>query len=160
MAAEQPKFTVVDGLKHYLQKKGIKAEFFEFSESTMAAQDSSRLMGVPMESIVKTVVFTNGYVPVLAIVQGNRRVSPEKLSNAAGEPIRIAKAREVETMTNFKVGEVPPVGHPSSVKVFVDSPIASMDEVIAGGGSSHTLIKLKASDIVTLSNAKVADVSE
>lgn len=152
--------SIVDGLRHYLRKKGIDAEFFEFSENTVAAENSSRVMGVPIEAVVKTMVFTDGKIPVIAILQGNRRVDAKRLSIAVGTEVRIAKAREVESMTNFKVGEVPPIGHPQGTKIFVDTPVSAMGVVVAGGGSTHTLLKIKASDIITLSGAKVADISE
>lgn len=152
--------TIVDGLKHYLKKKGIDAEFFEFPESTVAAENSSKAMGVPIGAVVKTMVFTDGKAPVIAILQGSRRVDARKLSIAAGKEVRIAKAREVEAMTNFKVGEVPPIGHPAGMVVFVDSPVAGMEYVVAGGGSTHTLLKIKSADIVSLSSASIADISE
>jgi len=151
---------IVDGLKHYLKKKGVQAEFFEFPENTVAAENSSRAMGVPMEAVVKTMVFTDGRMPIIAILQGSKRVDAAKLSVAAGAEVRIAKAREVESMTNFKVGEVPPIGHPHGTKIFLDLPVSKMGVVVAGGGSTHTLVKMKASDIIALSSAIVSDISE
>lgn len=152
--------SIVDGLKHYLRKNGVDAEFFEFQENTVAAENSSKAMGLPIEAVVKTMVFTDGKVPVIAILQGSRRVDAKKLSAAAGIDVRIAKAREVESMTNFKVGEVPPIGHPQGTKVFVDTPVSAMDVVVAGGGSTHTLLKMKVIDIIALSGAAIGDISE
>ncbi len=151
---------VTDGLKHYLSKKGVSAEFFEFDRNTMAAEDSSKAMGVPLETIVKTVVFTDGKVAVFAILQGNRRVSQEKLSKESGLNVRIAKAREVEELTSFKVGEVPPIGHPSGSRMFLDESVSKLDEVVAGGGSTHTLLKIKVKDIISLSSPRIASISE
>jgi Cys-tRNA(Pro) deacylase len=147
------------GLKEYLDKNGVEAKFYEFDEHTITVEAASKQLNVAPNKIVKSILFIddNGK-PILAIVSGDKRVDEKKLAQASNsQQVRIARAREVEKFTGYKIGELPPVGH--SLRTFVDSKVMSFDRVIGGGGSTHTLIEISPNDIVKLTNAKVCDIS-
>lgn len=148
----------VEKLREYLEEKEIEAEFYEFSEPTLSVEDAARQLDVDSESIVKSLVFKDDNEnPLLAIVSGSNRVDEKKLSRVHGSQVSMAKAREVEEFTGYKIGEVPPLSH--GLKTFLDSEIVDFDKVIAGGGSTHTLVKLDPQDIVEATDANLADIS-
>jgi Cys-tRNA(Pro) deacylase len=146
-------------LKEYLEKKEVEAKFYEFHEHTITVDAAVRQLNITADKIVKSIVFIDqDGKPLLAIVSGDKRVDEKKLAQASNsKQVRIAKAREVEKFTGYKIGELPPVGH--SLRTFVDSKVMSFDKVIGGGGSTHTLIEISPNDIVKLTNAKVCDIS-
>ncbi len=149
----------VKRLKNFLEKENIDASFFEFSEPTLTVEDAARQLEVESEKIVKSLVFKDEKNnPLLAIVSGNTEVDPEKLSEICGSDVNIAKAREVEEFSGYKVGEVPPVSH--GLKTFVDSKVIEFDKIIAGGGSTHTLVELSPEDIIEVTSAEIEDISE
>lgn len=149
----------VDGLRDYLDKNGVEAKFYEFSDPTLSVEDSARQLDVDPERIVKSLVFKDERGdPLLAIVPGVKRVDEDKLSEAHGSRVGMAKAREVENFTGYKIGEVPPLSH--EIPTFLDSEIMEHDTVIAGGGSTHTLIELDPDDIVRVADAEVVDIGE
>lgn len=148
----------VEELKKYLNKKGADATFYEFSESTLSVEDSAEQLDIDPEKIVKSLVFKDEEdSPLLAVVSGVKRVDEEKLSKAHGSEVKMAKAREVEDFTGYKIGEVPPVGH--DFKTFMDLEVIDFDTVVAGGGSTHTLVELDPEDILNISNAELAEIT-
>lgn len=149
----------VEELKNFLERKNIDSNFFEFSEPTLTVEDAARQLEVEPKKIVKSLVFKDKKNnPILAIVPGNAEADEEKLSEIHGQKINIAKAREVEEFSGYKVGEVPPVSH--GLKTFIDSKIMEFDKVIAGGGSTHTLVELSPEDIVEVTEAEIGQISK
>lgn len=151
----------VQNLKRFLKRNGAAAEFYEFSKPTLSVEDSARQLHVNPEKIVKSLVFEDDDgSPLLAIVSGVDRVSIEKLSDAHGSKVRMAKARKVEDFTGYKIGEVPPVGH--GLETYLDGKIIDFDSIIAGGGSTHTLVELNPQNIICLlsDDCHVSEISE
>lgn len=147
----------VNELKNFLKENGINAEFYEFSEPTLTVEDSARQLDIKPERIVKSLVFKDRENnPLLAIVSGSREVDEDKLSEAHGSKVQLVKAREVEQFTGYKIGEVPPINH--GLKTYVDEDILSFDRVVAGGGSTHTLIEIDPADIRKITNAETVDI--
>lgn len=149
----------ISKLKEYLDKNGVEAKFYEFDEHTITVEAAAKRLNITADKIVKSIVFIDqDGKPLLAIVSGDKRVDEKKLAEASNsQQVRIAKAREVEKFTGYKIGELPPVGH--GLRTFVDSKVMSLDKVIGGGGSTHTLIEISPNDIVKLTNAKVCNIS-
>jgi Cys-tRNA(Pro) deacylase len=149
----------ISKLKEYLDKNDVEAKFYEFDEHTITVEAAAKRLNITADKIVKSIVFIDqDGKPLLAIVSGDKRVDEKKLAEASNsQQVRIAKAREVEKFTGYKIGELPPVGH--GLRTFVDSKVMSLDKVIGGGGSTHTLIEISPNDIVKLTNAKVCNIS-
>lgn len=146
-------------LKRYVNEKGIKVKFLEFSEPVLSVKDSADKLGVGPERIAKSLVFVDEKkTPILVIVGGDRRVNEKRLSRLHGSEIRMAKAREVEKYTGYKVGEVPPIG--LRLKTFVDRGVINFDTVIAGGGTTRTLIEVSPKDIIKASETRIVDLGD
>ncbi|KXA95488.1 hypothetical protein AKJ36_00505 [candidate division MSBL1 archaeon SCGC-AAA259I07] len=145
-------------MKNFLDEADIEADFYEFSEPTLSVEDASRQLGVNPEKIIKSLVFKDeDDSPVLAIVAGDKRVDEDKLSKVHGSRVKMAKARDVEEFSGYKIGEVPPVSH--GLKTIIDTEIMDFDSIIAGGGSTHTLVELDPRDIARITDAKLAKIS-
>lgn len=145
-------------LKRFLEQNDVETDFYEFSESTLTADDAAEQLEVEPERIVKSLIFMDeNSNPLLAIVPGEERADEDKLSKIHGEDIRMAKAREVEDFTGYKIGEVPPVS--LGLPTFADSEVIEFETVIAGGGSTHTLVELRVEDILNLTDATVVDIT-
>ncbi len=148
----------VEELKKFLHRKEVEFEFYEFSEPTLSVKDSAKQLDVKPEKIVKSLVFKDeDSSPLLAIVSGVVRVDEDKLSDVHGSKVEMAKAREVENFTGYKIGEVPPVSH--GLKTYMGPDIMDFETVIAGGGSTHTLVELNPRDIKGITEAELAEIS-
>ena len=146
-------------LIRYLRSEDVDFELYEFEKSTLSAEDSSERLDIDPMRIVKSLIFKDKEDrPLLAIVSGEERVDEEKLSELCEGKVEMAKAREVEDFTGYKIGEVPPVG--LGLDTIVDEKILSYETVVAGGGSTHTLIELDPGEIVRLTGARVKKIGK
>lgn len=129
----------------------------------MTVADAERHLGVSRERIAKSIVFVDeNNAPILAIVPGDRKVSATKLAAACGvSQVRIAGSKEVEELTGYEVGAIPPVGHEKEqLKTLIDSQLLTLEKVFGGGGSLNVLLEINPRDIKRLAKAKVADITE
>lgn len=149
-------------LRDYLKMMGVDAKFYTFEEHTMTVDAAVRRLGVNREKIIKSILFIEAAgLPVLGIVTGERRVSEKKLATACGiKKVRRAGSDEVREFTGYDVGAVPPVGHKTQIRTFIDEKVMDLDSVIGGGGEINVLIEIKTTEIKRLSNGEVKDISE
>ncbi|OYT33325.1 hypothetical protein B6U96_16260 [Archaeoglobales archaeon ex4484_92] len=138
--------------------KELGGEIIDAKGEVKSVNQVVKLLGVKPENIIKSLIFIiNESEPILVIVDGRSKVSLEKLKNIFGN-VRMAKPKEVEEITGYKTGEVPPVGIP--VKTVLDKRVLEREFVIGGGGSINRLSKLSPKKIVEFQKAEVLDVSE
>jgi Cys-tRNA(Pro) deacylase len=110
----------------------------EFDEHTRTAEDAARAIGVSVGQIVKSLVFLVDDEPVLALVSGDNMLDEAKLASAAGGGVvSRADANAVRAATGYPVGGVPPLGHASPLRVFVDDDLLPYDVVWAAAGTPH-----------------------
>ncbi|WP_456321123.1 aminoacyl-tRNA deacylase [Palaeococcus sp. (in: euryarchaeotes)] len=108
------------------------------------------------KQIIKSLIFISEKEPLLVIVDGDSKVSLEKLKNIFGD-VRLAKPKEVKELTGYEVGGIPPVG--IALRTIVDPKVLENDYVIGGGGSIDKLMKISPKKIVEHQRAEIIDVS-
>lgn len=146
-------------LKKFLKDSGVWHHFYEFSKHTMTVEAAAKQLGVSPERIVKTLVVVNEEnKPFIAIIPGDKKLNLNKLSTIIGSKVRMAKAREVERITGYSVGALPPVGH--EITTYIDENVLKHERVIGGGGSTHTLVELETKDLLRLTRAVISDITE
>jgi prolyl-tRNA editing enzyme YbaK/EbsC (Cys-tRNA(Pro) deacylase) len=59
----------------------------------------------------------------------------------------------------FELGAVPPIGGPAGDRVVVDGALLDEDYVVLEAGSHEESIRVRSHDLVSITNALVADVS-
>src|SRR4030081_3709513 len=92
----------------------------EFPEGTRTAVDAARAVGCEVGQIVKSLVFVAAGRPVVALVSGANRLDEMRLASVAGEPVVKADAAVARESTGYSIGGVPPFGHTTDVRVFMD----------------------------------------
>jgi len=107
--------------------------------------------------IIKSLVLISEKGPILAIVDGESKVSLEKIKQHFGE-VRLATPEEVKEITGFEVGGVPPVG--INIKTIVDPRVLENEFVIGGGGRIDKLCKLSPKKIVEYQKAEIIEIRE
>lgn len=146
-------------LSAYLQANHVWFHVVE-KRSTVHTADAAAATGLPLERVVKSLVFTADGEPVMVIVPGTCRVDQRKLRAALGaKRVHVASFADAERYSGYSPGATPPVYHPRITRVVMDQRVMQCDTVYGGGGSRNTLIEMKAADIQRLNNAVVADIA-
>jgi Cys-tRNA(Pro) deacylase len=149
-------------VEKYLNSVGVHYKTHNVHGPTVTAQDAATQLHVQIQTIIKTIVFTNqNNSPILAILTGDRRVDKRKRSSVTDAlKVKIASPEATKNLTGFEVGVMPPVGHKNRVTTVIDRNVMDQDRVYGGVGVPEILIEIKPRDIARLTNAKIADICE
>lgn len=140
---------------------GLEIAPREFPAGTRTAEDAARAIGVDVGQIVKSLVFVADGEPVLALVSGANLLDEVKLAAVAGAAtVTRADAEAVRTATGYPVGGVPPIGHATPLRVFVDEDLLAFEEVWAAAGTPHCNFASSPSELVQATGGVVADVAK
>jgi Cys-tRNA(Pro) deacylase len=138
---------------------GFTVEVHEFPDGTRTAEDAARAIGVEVGQIVKSLVFLADGAPVVALVSGANQLDEAKLAVAAGaSSTGRASAEQVREATGYPVGGVPPFGHASPLRTFIDTDLLGYDEVWAAAGTPHLNFAIPSAELVRVTGGTVADL--
>jgi len=137
--------------------------YFEFLKKrpTQHALEASKISGLTLSEIVKTIVFVDqNSKPMIAVVRGDRDVSRHKLQHCSNsKSVRLASDDTAKAVTGYPTGGIPPVGHKKKLPVFIDAEVMRHEYAWCGGGARTKLVRLRTEDIVGLNAATVCDIS-
>jgi Cys-tRNA(Pro) deacylase len=138
---------------------GLVIETRRFPEGTKTAQDAATAIGVEVGQIVKSLVFGVDDEIVMALVSGSNQLDEKKLAAAAGgAKCSRVDADAVRAATGFPIGGVPPFGHSTQLRVFVDPDLVQYDEVWAAAGTWNDNFGAAPADIVRVAGGVVIDL--
>lgn len=133
----------VQTFQNYLKENNIDIEVEEFNQTTHTAEDASKVYGIPVCNIVKSLLVFVDSEYCLFLVPGDRRLdlnSIKKRFNA--ESVRMANASEVKDITGYSIGGVPPFGHKSKIKTYIEDGFNNEDFLVAAAGSSNSVFRI------------------
>jgi prolyl-tRNA editing enzyme YbaK/EbsC (Cys-tRNA(Pro) deacylase) len=138
---------------------GIEVSPRTFADGTKTAQDAADAIGCTVAQIVKSLIFAVDGEVVLADVSGANQLDESKLAAAAGGA-RCSRvdADVVRAATGFPIGGVPPFGHATQLRVFVDAALLDHDEVWAAAGTWHDVFPLAPGVLVAACGGTVVDL--
>jgi len=129
-----------------------------FPAGTRTATDAARAVGCELGQIVKSLVFVAGGKPVVVLVSGVNRLDETKLAVVAGGPVAKADAGIARTATGYSIGGVPPFGHSTDVRVFMDRDLLDHAVVWAAAGRPDSVFEIEPGRLRELSKATVFDL--
>jgi prolyl-tRNA editing enzyme YbaK/EbsC (Cys-tRNA(Pro) deacylase) len=74
--------------------------------------------------------------------------------------LRIAQPAEVQELTGFEVGGVPPVGHNPLLHTLIDRTLARYDTVWAAAGTAHAVFPIAYRQLVDITRGEVMDLAQ
>jgi Cys-tRNA(Pro) deacylase len=141
------------------KERGLEINTKRFPEGTKTAADAAAAIGVTVGQIVKSLVFGVDGEIVMALVSGSNQLDEKKLALAAGgAKCARVDADAVREATGFPIGGVPPFGHSTQLRVFVDPDLLQYDEVWAAAGTWNDNFGAAPADIVRVAGGVVADL--
>jgi Cys-tRNA(Pro) deacylase len=141
------------------KERGLEIKTKRFPEGTKTAADAAAAIGVTVGQIVKSLVFGVDGEIVMALVSGSNQLDEKKLALAAGgAKCARVDADAVREATGFPIGGVPPFGHSTQLRVFVDPDLLQYDEVWAAAGTWNDNFGAAPADIVRVAGGVVTDL--
>ena len=94
-------------------------------------------------------------------MSGDKRCSLNKLKKIIDEKdVSMAKPEDVKKITGYTIGGVSPVGHLTSVKIFIDSNLERFTEVFAAAGHPNCVFKISFKKLTNLTSGEIKELAE
>ncbi len=149
-------------VKAAIAAAGLETEVLEMAEGTRTAEDAARAAACEVDQIVKSIIFKgeeSGHV-VLFLTAGGNRVSAEKASAVAGQPLGKADADLIRAETGFAIGGVAPLGHLTPIRSYYDPRLLDFDVVWAAAGTPRHVFAAAPAALLAATGAEQADFTE
>ena len=138
---------------------GLEVSPRTFPDGTRTAQEAADAIGVELGQIVKSLIFGVDGETVLAYVSGANQLDETKLAEAAGGVMcQRVDADVVRSATGFPIGGVPPFGHATPLRIFIDPDLLQYHEVWAADGTWHDVFGIEPHKLVEASGGAVIDL--
>lgn len=137
---------------------GLPDTIFEAGQAR-TAEEAAQACGCALDQIVKSLIFQgqNSGSVLLFLTAGGNRICTDKAAALAGEGLVRASPDVVRNATGFAIGGVAPVGHLSPSPTWLDPRLAEFEIVFAAAGTPRHVFKIAPSDLISVSQALVAD---
>ena len=124
---------VLDGA----EAAGLGIEIQVMADSTRTAEEAAAACGCDVAQIAKSLVFTgrDTGTPYLLLVSGAHRVDQERAAHAIGEALDRPSGAKVREITGFAIGGIPPFGHATAMKTFIDTHLFQFATIWAAAGT-------------------------
>ena len=123
-------------------------------------EDVLRVLKVPLEQTVKTLVVKCKDELILAVIPGDKRLSKKLLANAlcvGRGHLDMLSPEKVESLTGMPLGGIPPFGIEG--RVVIDKDVMRQDQIYCGFGSLTSSLKVSPKDIQKIAGATVSGIS-
>ena len=151
--------TYSNSLTKALADRGIPYELLEHPRTDRAVDEAAAL-GLKPKEVAKTIVMSTGERNVRVVLPGSERVDMHKLRELleTGKDLHLLTEERLEReYGEFELGAVPPVGGADD-EVIIDQRVAALRDVVFEAGDHDHSIRVAASDLVSLTGGRVADV--
>lgn len=154
---------IVNNVTRFLESRKIPYSAFETPAEKLGALETAGFLGVPLEIVFKTIVVTREKPkkPVLAVIPGPNSVDLKLLAAFLGEKkVYLPTEREAEQLTGLQAGGISPLALLNKgFQVVIDSAARNYPEIHVSGGQRGLNLKMAVSDLIKLTNARVAEIS-
>lgn len=143
---------------------GVEVAPRSYPQGAKTAQDAADAIGVDVGQIVKSLIFGvaidgEELELVLAYVSGANQADERKLAAAAGarKCVRV-DADAVRGSTGFPIGGVPPFGHDTPLRIYIDPDLLQYSEVWAAAGTWTDVFPIEPNQLAEASGGTVTDL--
>jgi Ala-tRNA(Pro) deacylase len=140
---------VTKNVVRMLEEKGVEYKLLEH-EPVYTSEQAAQVRGVSVQTGVKALVLkTKDGRFILALVRADKRADLKAVAAADGtKKVKLADPADVLKITGCEIGSVPPFGHETELKTYLDKDILEQDEVNFNIGEHTKSVRMKAQDLL------------
>jgi prolyl-tRNA editing enzyme YbaK/EbsC (Cys-tRNA(Pro) deacylase) len=129
----------------------------EMPAETRSAAQAAAAAGCAIDQIVKSIIFAGGSGAIyLFLTAGGNQVDPSLASTLAGEDLGRADPDIVRQKTGFAIGGVAPIGHLTSLPIWMDPHLFTFDTIWAAAGTPRHIFAITPVALRDLTAAQIA----
>lgn len=156
--------SAVNNVTRFLDSRKISYHAFDTPAEKLGALETARFLNVDPQLVFKTIVVTRDKPkkPLLAVIPGPWTVDLKRLAAVLGEKkVHLPTEREAEQLTGLQAGGISPLALINKgFQVVIDSSAQGHGEIHVSGGQRGLNIQLAVSDLVRLTNARLASICQ
>ena len=145
-----------------LDSKKIVYTAYELPAEKLGAEETARILAVPLEIVFKTIVVLREKPgkSILAVVPGTGEVNLKAVASALGEKkVHLPTQAEAEKITGLQAGGISPLALINKgFTVLLDSSALTYEHIHVSGGQRGLNILLPVKSLIVLTNARTADI--
>ena len=137
-------------IKHILTNNKIEFEETEH-DAVYTSQQAAKAIGLQAEEAgVKSLIFkTKEGEFILVLSPGNKKVDTKQIAQMEDtKSLFFATPQEVEKVTGIPIGSVPPFGHKTKLKTYLNEELLECEYLYFNPGSHTKTIKIKSKDLL------------
>jgi Ala-tRNA(Pro) deacylase len=144
-----------------LEQASIAYELIDHPRTTTAHAEA-RVLGLEPREVAKTVVLATPEGFVRAVLPGSDRLDFGKLREILGtKHVELAtEAVLAGAYPDFELGAVPPLTGGDGDRVLVDRRLCENEWVVLEAGTHEQSLRLRTSDLMELTDARLVDLSQ
>jgi prolyl-tRNA editing enzyme YbaK/EbsC (Cys-tRNA(Pro) deacylase) len=145
-------------LQKFIKDNNIQCEYLRFNQSCYSVLEAARAANVNPDDCVKNICLIDAEDNlIVAIVKGNDRVSTSRVGKALHiDRPHTATHDEILQKTGYPCGGTPSFGY--QAEFLIDLAVMEKDNIITGGGSEYSLIKIPPRELQKNNNGKVLKI--
>lgn len=134
----------------------------EFAAVDFTAEEAVAKLGVPAETVFKTLVLKGDRTGLLAaVVATPSRLSTKKLARVSGNrTVAMVDVEEMEKATGYVKGGCSPFGMRKAIPLFADRSLAGQPRIHCSAGRRGVQLVMTGDDFLAASGATAADLVE
>jgi len=138
-------------IKHILINFKIEFEEIEH-EAVYTSQQAAQARGHSEGAGIKSMIFkTKEEKFILVLNPGNKDVDTKKIARMENtKSLFLAKPNEVEKVAGIPIGSVPPFGHNTKLKTYLNEELLKCEYLYFNPGSHTRTIKIKSKDLLKI----------
>jgi prolyl-tRNA editing enzyme YbaK/EbsC (Cys-tRNA(Pro) deacylase) len=143
-------------VQDFLKNKGFDIAVRELPGSTRTAAEAAASIGCRVGQIAKSLVFQDkkSHEPILIIASGANQVDLKKIETATGLELRKADGKFIKEVVGFAIGGIPPVGHTTHLRTFLDPDLQQYEVIWAAAGTPFSVFPLPAASLEELTQGQ------
>ena len=155
---------ITNNVTRMLDARKVKYTAFELPAEKLGALETARMLGVPAETVFKTIVVLRDKPakPLLAVIPGDRELDLKALAGLLGEKkVSLPTQREAEQLTGLQAGGISPLALINKgFQVVIDIAAHRYGQIHVSGGQRGLNIRLPVADLTALTRARMGSVSK
>jgi prolyl-tRNA editing enzyme YbaK/EbsC (Cys-tRNA(Pro) deacylase) len=150
-------------LARFIKENEIAAEIVHLNDETPTVAAAAEAAGVQPDQIIKSVLFIVDGRPVLVVTNGLMRIQRKRLADELAlsrRRVKMADSEQVQAITGYPIGAVPPFGHPRMLETLLDQGVLQQAEVLGGGGETNALMRLAVPELRRVTDGRIVDIAD
>ena len=153
---------ITNNVTRLLDSKKIVYTAYELPAEKLVAEETARILAVPLEIVFKTIVVLREKPgkTILAVVPGTGEVNLKAVAVALGEKkVHLPTQAEAEKLTGLQAGGISPLALINrGFTVLLDKSALDHEQIHISGGQRGLNIRLPVKALIELTNARTADI--